>query len=186
MPYEVTEELHYQVPALDVHSIIKLSKHLSLDARAQVQVIQNLVSVGPRWATELTDRTCLSIGDDFGFWFGHVTVEGFKTRGYGFQNYPNASVGYRFNKRILFTFKAEALMNLGITTHAGDIPVTSKSTTFSGSAYTVALEQPFYGKKSITLGLRAIYTNFFWQTWSAFTSFDRNFFYPQLIVGIIL
>jgi len=186
MPYEITEELHYRIPALDVHILTKLGKHLHLDTRASIQAIQNQITMGPRWAKKLTHRTSVAIGDDVGYWFGFVNVEGFRIKGMGWQNFPNLSVGYRFNKQILFTFRADALMTLNINTHAGTIPVTTNYRLFSGSSYTVALEQPFYGNKTLTLGFRAMYTKFFWQTWSAFNNFDRNFFYPQLIVGLVL
>ena len=186
MPYEITEELHYRIPAVDVHILRKISKHVHVDFRAGLQGIQNHFTIGPHWATKLSHRTSISIGDDVGYWFAFLNVQGFRTRGTGWQNYPNVSVGYRFNKRILLSFRAEAMMTLDISTHAGDIPVTTNYNLFSGSSYTVALEQPFYGKKSLTLGFRAMYTKFFWQTWSAFSNFDRDFFYPQLIVGLIL
>jgi hypothetical protein len=186
MPYEITEELHYRIPAGDFHVLRKLNNALYLDGRITFQVIQNLVTLGPRWSRKLTDKVSFALGNDVGYWFGSVNVEGFKTRGSGWENCPNISFGYRFKKRILLTVKSEAIFTYGIKTFAGNIPVTTNYKHFSGSSYTLTIEQPFFGKKSLTLGLRAIYTNFFWQTWSAFSSFDRIFFYPQLIVGIIL
>ena len=186
MPYEITEEIHYRIPAGDFHVLRKVNNKIYVDGRINFQVIQNLVTLGPHWATTLSDRVSVGLGDDVGYWFGFINVQGLKTRGTGWQNYPNASIGIRFKKQALLTFKAEGIMTPDIKTYAGSIPVTTKYRLLSGSSYTIALEQPFYGKKSITLGFRAIYTNFFWQTWTAFTSFDRNFFYPQLIVGLIL
>lgn len=186
MPYEITEELHYRIPAVDLHILRRLSPHWHADFRAGIQGIQNHFSIGPHWTKKLSDRTSLGVGDDLGFWFAFLNVEGFKSRATGWQNYPNVSLGYRFNKRILLTFRAESMMTLDITTHAGENPVTTNYKLFSGSSYTLALEQPFYKKKSLTLGFRAMYTTFFWQTWSAFNNFDREFFYPQLIVGLVL
>jgi hypothetical protein len=77
-------------------------------------------------------------------------------------------------------------MNFNIKTFAGNERVTTDYRVFSGSSYTIALEQPFYGNRNLTLGFRALYTDFFWQTWPAFESFDRNLFFPQLIIGLIL
>ena len=186
MPYEITEELHYRIPAVDLHLLRKMGRHLHADFRAGIQGIQNQFTLGPHWATKISHRMSVSVGDDVGFWFAFLNVEGFRTRATGWQNYPNVALGYRFNKRILVSFRAEAMMTLGIKTYAGDIPVTTNYRLLSGSSYTLAMEQPFYGKKSLTLGFRAMYTKFFWQTWSAFNNFDRDFFYPQLIVGLIL
>ena len=186
MPHEITEEVHFRVPAGDVHAIRKLNEHFYLDGELNLQVLQNRVSIGPRWAKALNDRVSISAGNDVAFWFGSINTEGINTKGSGWQNHPNISFGYRFNKRILVSLKAESLMNFGIKTYAGDIEVTSKYRLFSGSAYTIAIEQPFYKQKSLTLGFKAIYSNYYWQTWTLFESFDRNIFFPQVIVGLIL
>ena len=186
MPHEITEEVHFRVPAGDVHAIRKLNEHFYLDGELNLQVLQNRVSIGPRWAKALNDRVSISAGNDVAFWFGSINTEGINTKGSGWQNQPNISFGYRFNKRILVSLKAESLMNFGIKTYAGDIEVTSKYRLFSGSAYTIAIEQPFYKQKSLTLGFKAIYSNYYWQTWTLFESFDRNIFFPQVIVGLIL
>jgi hypothetical protein len=87
---------------------------------------------------------------------------------------------------VLLTFRAEALMNFGIKTYAKDTELTSDYRLFGGSTYSLILEQPFYGNKVLTIGLRGIYTDFFWQTWSLFETFDRNIFYPQVIIGLNL
>lgn len=186
MPYEITEEIHFRVPAGDFHAIKRLNDKFYLDGKVSFQFLQNLITIGPRFAKPITDRLSFSLGSDLGYWFGFINTEGIKTRGHGWQNYPNASLGYRFSKAILLTLKAEGIMNFGIKTYAGSVPVATDYKLFSGSAYTVALEQPFYGKKSLTLGFRAIYTNFYWQTWTLFEPYDRNLFFPQIIVGIIL
>jgi hypothetical protein len=186
MPYEITEELHFRVPAGDFHVLRKLSKAVYLDGRIGFQFLQNIISLGPRWAKPLTDRTSLAVGNDVAYWFGFINVQGLKTKGSGWQNMPNISFGYRFNKAILLMLRAESLMNLDIKTFAGDTKVETDYRLFSGSAYSVLLEQPFSGNKSMTLGFRAIYTNFFWQTWTLFEPYDRNLFFPQIIVGLIL
>ena len=56
----------------------------------------------------------------------------------------------------------------------------------NGVAFTAVLEQPFYNKTHVTVGIRAAYSNFNWQLWSLYDTFDRNLFYPQLIFGFIL
>jgi hypothetical protein len=186
MPYEITEEVHFRVPAADFHVLRKIKDKISLDGRINFQAIQNLITLGPRWATPLTKRLSLGLGNDIGYWFGFINVQGLKTQGSGWQNYPSVSLGYRFNKAILLSLRAESIMNLGIKTYAGESKVTTDCRFFSGSSYTLALEQPFAGNKSITLAFRAIYANFFWQTWTLFEPYDRNLFFPQVIVGLIL
>ncbi|MFL5741626.1 MAG: hypothetical protein ACJ75B_15480 [Flavisolibacter sp.] len=186
MPYEITEEIHYRIPAADLHVQHSVSKNFKIDGRLIIQAVQNLVTIGPRLGYDGRKKFCFNVGDDVGYWFGFLNIEGFKTKGHGWQNSPNASVGYVLKKNVLLTLKAEAIMVLDIKTYAGEIPVTTHYNLFSGSAYTFTVEQPFFGNKSLVLGFRALYTSFFWQTWVSFTSFDRNLFYPQLIVGVIL
>lgn len=182
---DVTEEQHLRVPCGDFHILKKLSHNSYLDGRINFQVFQNMITLGPRWAFPLNDRLSMSLGNDLGYWFGFINVEGFKTVGHGFQNYPNVSLGYRFNKSILLTVKAEAIMTLSMKARTGGVPVTSDNRFFSGSSFTATLEQPFYGNKSLSLGFRFLYTDFFWQTWALFETFDRNIFYPQLLIGFI-
>lgn len=186
LPYDITEEMHYRIPAGDLHVLRKVTDNINLDGRVSFQVLQNLVTLGPRWTGKLNDRFSIGVGNEIGYWFGFVNFAGFKSKASGWQNYPNFSVGYRFNKQVLLTLRADAMMNFNIKTFAGNTRVASDYRLFSGSSYTIALEQPFYGKKNLTLGFRAIYTDFFWQTWPAFESFDRNLFFPQLIIGLIL
>lgn len=182
----ITEEAHFRVPAGDIHVLKKVGRKVYLDSRANIQVLQNLFLLGPRWATPLSHRVSMSLGNDIGYWFGRINIAGIRTRGSGFQNNPNISFGYHFNKQILLTLKAESLMNFGVRTYAGETEVESSYRLFSGSAYSVILEQPFTGNKSMTLGLRAIFTDYQWQTWTLFENYDRNLFFPQIIVGLIL
>ncbi|GAB4091429.1 hypothetical protein GCM10028786_03550 [Flaviaesturariibacter terrae] len=186
MPYEITEELHYRIPALEVAALRRLGNKLSLYGRGSLQGFQNYFSVGPRLSFPLTRRVSAAVGNDIAFWFGFNNFQGFKTHATGWQNFPSLSVGYRFNKQVLLTVRAESIMTLDVRPVAGTIKIVSQFQTFSGSAYTVMLEQPFYGKKRMALGFRAAYTSFFWQTWSAFSTHDRNFFYPQLIACLTL
>jgi hypothetical protein len=186
LPLDITEEAHFRVPAGDVHVLRKLAGKFYLDSRLNIQAVQNLASLGPRWATQLSHRLSMGLGNDVSFWFGRINVAGIKTRGHGFQNYPNVAFGYRFNKKILLTLRAEAIMNFGVQTYAATTPVKSDYRFLGGSAYSIILEQPFAGNKSMTLGFRAMYTDYFWQTWTLFENYDRNLFFPQIIVGLIL
>lgn len=185
MPREITEEAHFRVPAADLH-ILKKIGGMYVDAHGSFQVVQNLITIGPRVPIKLSNRISMALGNDFGYWFGRINVASIKTRGHGFQNYPNISFGYRFNKQILLTVRAESIMNFGVKTQAAETPVASDYRLFSGSAYSIILEQPFAGSKSMTLGFRAIYTDYYWQTWTLFENYERNLFFPQIIVGLLL
>ncbi|MBA2745993.1 MAG: hypothetical protein H0U44_07210 [Flavisolibacter sp.] len=184
--HEITEEVRFRVPAADLHVLKNINGEWYIDGRLNFQFFQNMVSVGPRWSKKLGEKVSMALGNDLAFWMGFFNQQGFKTRGSGWLNSPNISFGYKFNKEILLTLRAESLMTFGKKSFADETRISREYDLFNGSAYSIFLEQPFFAGKSITLGFRAIYTNFLWQTWTLFANYDRNLFYPQLIVGIIL
>jgi hypothetical protein len=186
MTQEVTEELRYRVPALDLHVLKRLGRQWLLDARLNSQAFQNQVTLGPHWTKKLGEHLSMGLGNELGFWIGFMNLAGYKTKGMGWSNTPSISFGYRFEKGSLLTVRAESLMSLGKNTYAGTTRISSENQVFNGSAYSVFFEQPFFSDKSVTLGFRAIYTNFLWQTWALFENYERNLFYPQIIIGVIL
>ncbi|HEX2607865.1 MAG TPA: hypothetical protein VHK91_10815 [Flavisolibacter sp.] len=186
MPEDITEEVQIRAPAGDFHVLRKLGKGFYLDGRVNFQVLQNHISIGPRWAKVLNDRFSVSVGDDMAWWFGNLNVSGFNTKAHGWLNYPNASIGYRFKKQVLMTLKGEASITLSDESRVGEQLLENNRTRFNGVGGTILIEQPFYKNKSIILGFKGQYTNFYWQTWPLFETFDRTIFYPEIIVGFIL
>ncbi len=185
-PRDITEEVRIRVPAGDFHVLRNLNHNVYLDSRLLFQVLQNHGQVGVRWAHAISPKLSFSLGDDVTGWFGFLTVSGFNNKAYGFENYPNVSVGYRLKSDLLFTFKTEALLSLYSRSFVGSNVIDKASTKYNGLGFTLALEQPFYNKKYFTLGFQALYTDFNWQFWPLYSTFDRRIFYPQLIFGFIL
>jgi hypothetical protein len=186
MAEEVTEELRFRVPAIDLHILKKLGKKWYLDTRINSQIFQNQITMGPHWNKKLGNNFSMGLGNELGFWIGYMNLAGYKTRGMGWSNTPSVSMGYHFSKGSLLTVRAESLMSLGKDTYAGNTRISKDNAVFNGSAFSVFFEQPFFADKSVTLGFRAIYTNFLWQTWALFPNYERNLFYPQVIIGVIL
>ena len=186
MPQNIAEEFQVRAPALDLHVLRGLPKGFYFDGRINAQFVQNHASVGLRWAHPVNDKVSYSIGDDFGFWFGKQTIASFDTKASGWMNYPNVSIGYRVGNDVLFTLKGEALINLSSKSTVAGMTVGDRTTKYNGWSAALMMEQPLYGKKSISLGVRVMYTNFFWQTWSLQESTDRIIFYPEIIIGFIL
>ena len=183
-PAEIVEEMQVRWPAFDYHTLYGLPQGFSMDGRAAVQVLQNRFALRPRWASKV-GPVSFSLGYDVAYWFGALTVGQFDTKGHGWEGSPNISVGYRFGK-IAATVKAEMLMDYSVVTYQGDLQTSSNRKTNSGYGFTIALEQPFYKDQYLTLAFRAMYTKFYWETWSLFATFDRNLFYPEIIVGFVL
>jgi len=87
---------------------------------------------------------------------------------------------------LLITFKAQVSFNLYYQSVNGENKFSSARGYYNGETFTLALEQPFYGKKHLTLAFSTINNYFYWQTWALFYKTNRKVFYPQLTVGFIL
>jgi len=185
-PEDVTEETRIRIPCGDYHLLRRISNHWMIDARLAFQIIQNHLSVGFRYVHPISSKFYYSVGSDLGFWFGIVKVSGFNSRAFGLINYPNASIGFKTNNNLLITLKGQVSFNLMYQARNGENTYTSKSSFYNGESFTLALEQPFFNQKHVTLGFSAINNYFFWQTWALFYKTNRKVFYPQITLGLIL
>lgn len=185
-PEDITEEVRIRVPTLDLHILRRMNDHFILDGRLLFQALQNHLSAGIHWMKPLGKNFYFTAGDDIGYWFGFLKISGFNSKASGWLNYPNVSIGYRTKKDLLITFKAQASFNLYYKAANGSEVYSSTDRFYNGETFTLALEQPFYNKKHLTLAFSAINNNFYWQTWSLFYKTDRKIFYPQITVGFIL
>ncbi|GAB3539661.1 hypothetical protein [Spirosoma fluminis] len=186
-PPELTEEVRVSVPAIDVNLQRGLTKHLFAVGRLQTQIVQSSLTLGARWATPITTKLFASAGYEVSGWFGALKIKDvFNSQAYGVQSFPNISVGYRLTKDLQLTVRSEAIIDLYYRSSVGTLAVEDKRASFNGVAFSFILEQPFYDKRHVTLGLRAAYSNFNWQFWSLYDTFDRDLFYPQLFFAFIL
>jgi len=185
-PRDVTEEVRIRAPSIDFHALRKISGSFYLDGRVLSQVLQNHVSVGLRWARPLSNRISFSVGDDAAFWFGFLKVGGFNNKAYGWINYPNVSLGYRVRDNLLLTFKTEAVINLYDRSYTGTNVIEYTGLRYNGLAFLFTHEQPLFKRQYLTLGVRFLYTDFNWQLWSLYETFDRKIFYPELLIGFML
>lgn len=186
-PRELTEEVGVNIPAVDFNIQRGVSKHFFLTGRVLTQFLQSNAGIGLRWSTPINDRLFIGAGDDLHGWFGALKIKDvFNSQAYGVQNYPNVSIGYRFTRDLQITLKGEAIFDLYYRSQVGNLTIENTQRMFNGSAISVVFEQPLYGKKHVSLGFRGSYSNFNWQLWSLYDTFDRNLFYPQLIFGFIL
>lgn len=185
-PHEITEEGQYHLPAGDFHFTGRATKKIFLEGRLKFQVLQNSFSLGPRYVIHINERFSLAVADEQAFWFGWLKAEGFDTRAFGYLNYPSLSIGYSTKKEILITLKSELLLNQYFKSFAGKNELVSDRDFLSGFAIGLILEQPFFKDNHLSIGFRGIYTDFHWQTWVLYPTFDRLIFYPEIMAGFIL
>ena len=177
---------HNPVPCGDYRLLRRINNHFILDSRLLFQVLQNHLSTGIRYSKPLSKNLYFSAGDDIAFWFGVLKLGGFNSKASGVLNYSHVSLGYKTKKDLLITFKAQVSVNLHYQAVNGDDKFSSEQAYYNGETFTLALEQPFYNKKHLTLAVSAINNYFYWQTWSLFYKTNRKVFYPQITVGFIL
>jgi hypothetical protein len=185
-PEDITEEVRIRIPTLDYHALRRISDHVIIDTRWYSQIVQNLFQLGPHWRTPLSKDLYVDAGTDLGYWFGFLKVGGFNSSASGWQDKINLSLGYKTKKELLITLKGELSYNLYYKAKNGENDYSSDRKYYNGGILTIALEQPFYNHKHITLAFSGIRNRFNWQTWSLFYKTDRKIFYPQITVGFIL
>lgn len=183
---EITEEQRQRLPAIDIHFLKRISGAFNFDGRLESDILQNHFSAGPRFVFRLSDKLSLSPGSDIAYWFGLIKMENINYRGHGLIYYPNISIGCKIRDDLLLTIKGELVYNLVNELQVGSININKVERTYSGGALTLVLEQPFFKQKYLSLGFRALYSDFFWGTWFTFEVFDRKLFHPQIIASIIL
>jgi hypothetical protein len=184
LPKEIVEEELNQSPALDVRSRFGLPWGFSADTRFLIQVLTNHIAVGGSWSHAF-GRFAFAIGDDAAFWFGFLTIDGFNNSANGWLNYPHISVGYDFGP-LRLTIRADMLLVLSYRSYAGDNLLASDKNGFGGYSGSVVIEQPFWKNTHVTLGFKASYLRYFYQSWFTFETFNRYLFIPELSVGFIL
>lgn len=185
-PEDLTEEVRVRVPAGDVHAVYRLSAGFSLEGRLLFQVVQNHLALGARWAVPLNARFSFGLGDDQAYWLGQLPVQGFNAQSSGWMNYPSVSLGFRSRGDLLFTLKAEGLISTARGYTIDGKLQNYDVDRFSGYAFSLYMEQPFFKRNGVVLGFTLTSTKFLWATWSLFQSFDRHVLYPQVTVSLIL
>ncbi|MEO7311235.1 MAG: hypothetical protein ABIX01_12610 [Chitinophagaceae bacterium] len=182
----VTEEVRARVPCGDFRVLRKITNNINLNGRLMVQVLQNHISAGIKYTRPITSRIYAAAGNDLGYWFGILKIQGFNSRASGLINYPYLTVGYKTKNNLLLSFKAEVSLILNYKAVNGENTFTSKQDFYNGESFTLAIEQPFFKDKHLLLAISTINNYFYWQTWSLFYKTNRKVFYPQITVGLIL
>lgn len=185
-PEDITEEVRLRIPCGEFVAIRKISEKVQAQARVSFQFLQNHIALGAHYTRPISKKFYWSAGNDIGFWFGFLKVQGFNSKASGWLTYPSASFGYMTRKDLLISIKAQFSFNLYYESLNGENKFISNKRYYNGEAFTLAIEQPFYQRKHLTLAFSAISNNFYWQTWSLFYKTNRKVFYPQITVGFIL
>lgn len=185
-PEDITEEVRLRIPCGELVTIKKITDYLQAQGRISFQFLQNHISAGVHYARPINKKFYWSAGNDIGFWFGFLKVQGFNSKASGWLTYPAVSFGYMTRKDLLISIRAQFAFNLYYEASNGENKFISGKRYYNGESFTIAIEQPFYQRKHLTLAFGAMSNYFYWQTWSLFYKTNRKVFYPQVTVGFIL
>lgn len=185
-PSDITEEVRLRVPAGDLIILRGLTDNLALTGRLTFQFLQNNASVGLRRTFPIKGRFYGSVGAAAGAWFGVLQLSQFDNRGVGVQGMPTVAVGFRSSRDLLVTLRGEVDLSLYYRSRVGQSITEQSSVRYNGYGATLTLEQTFFGRRHVALGFRALYTDFHWQFWSLYETFDRKIFYPEAFIGFFL
>jgi len=185
-PEDITEEVRLRIPCGEFLALKKITPNLQAQTKISFQFLQNHIAAGIQYVKPFSNRFYWSAGNNAAYWFGFLKLQGFNSKASGWLTYPAVSFGWMTRKDLLITLKAEASINLYYQASNGENKFVSDKKYYNGEAFTLALEQPFYQRKHLTLAFSAISSYFYWQTWSLFYKTNRRVFYPQIYVGFIL
>ncbi|MDT8322557.1 MAG: hypothetical protein RRA94_00495 [Bacteroidota bacterium] len=184
LPREIVEEEINKAPALDGAVAIGLRGQTALHAQAILQYVTNHIRVGGKWTHRLGNFG-IGAGYDIGIWFGFADFEGFDNRGNGWTHYPQLLFGYDFGD-VLLSLRGEVIWIQAMRTFVGENEIRSTGNRIAGGSLMAVLEQPFWGNTHAALGVRLSLTEFHYQSWFAFSTFERKLLFSELILGILL
>ncbi|MDX9757603.1 MAG: hypothetical protein RBU27_00435 [Bacteroidota bacterium] len=184
VPRDIAEEELNKAPSIEAQSVLSLPWHFSVRGGAVLQVLTNELRLGTHWSWRLGDVS-MSVGDDWAFWFGFMNLDGFDNRANGWINYPGVAVGIDLGAARL-SARGEGIFLLSQHTLAGESEVSSTKRMLVGTALTLAMEQPISRGTEMYLGVRLSRTKFHYQTWFAFSTFDRHLLFSELLIGVLL
>lgn len=184
LPREIVEEEINKAPSLDCAAVLGLPGQTALHGQAVLQFVTNHLRLGARWSHRI-GAFGIGAGYDVGLWFGFVEFEGFDNRGNGWTHYPQLSLGYDFGD-VLLSLRAEAIWIQAMRSFAGENEIRNTGNRFAGGSLTAVLEQPFWNQTHVALGVRLSLTEFHYQSWFAFSTFERKLLFSELILGVLL
>jgi len=173
-----------QVPLLQFHGLVGITKRISIDTRLSSLVVANQVSIGPRVQHEF-GRFSINGGYDVGYAFGALTEFGFNSSLSNWNNYPNLSIGFRWND-ITFTLKGELNYVTSFSTSQGDNTITRDANFYNGYTIGLYIEQRLWKHHVLIVAVKNSYSRYHFMAWPAFSTFNRFYDMPELYLGLML
>jgi len=181
IPRAIAEESLLQLPLIDIRSRYWLTDNLFVLGQANIVYLTNQVTLGIGWSYSF-GSVSLALSDEAGYWFGFADFQGFESTAMGISNIPSVTLGVEFEE-IFVTLRTEALIPFGQRTTFGTASVGRFNPKLAGFAFTLAVEEELWKNNYFLYGVRVQYSLPLYQTWLAFSSFNRWIVFPGFFVG---
>jgi hypothetical protein len=186
LPEDLLEEASelMKAPLFSYKLIYGLPSNFELNTGLSTNIVTFHVHIGAKWNHQI-DNLSFSLGYDIAYYTGKLAQFGFDSGIKGWINYPNLSLGYKFDKFAIIV-TSELIITTAMSQTQDDIKIGSSRNEFAGYGFGVYVDQPLFGETHMTLGIKSLYTKFYYPAWAMFSTFDRRFFIPEVFVGITL
>jgi hypothetical protein len=177
-------ETSLDIPIFQFELKYGLPYGFSLKSTFQSIVVSNQIRLGPRWNTSL-GKFAMGAGLDMSFLYGRMNIDGFNNEAIGWAYYPNVSIGLHF-KKIAFTCSGELNNIFSMRIKAGEAEITSTKNFKSGFSFSFFMEQYLWKNHILITGIINNFQKFFYPAWPAFSAFNRQYYIPQIYIGLVL
>jgi hypothetical protein len=183
LPFDWVETT-IDVPVLQYGARLGLPVGFTLDATVQTIWVSNMISLGPHWNFSLS-KVSFGAGLDPYFMFGRMNISGFDNKAWGWGMSPNVSFGFT-TKDIAFTIKGERKTVNSLTITSGSAEISKEKNFLAGWSIGLYMEQKLWKDHVMVLGLINNFQKFYYAAWPAFSTFNRNYYIPQIYIGLVL
>lgn len=190
LPEDVVEEASNWIFApLFAYSVkFGVSENFALTGGVKSNFITQHFSLGIRWIHRW-EKFAVSLGYDGAYFFGALNNFGFESKINGWFTYPNFTIGYQFEGFTL-AIRTEAHILMSLNETVDDLKINHDIGKYVGKYDGVSLglyiEQPFWKRTVVVLGIKFTVSKFYYPAWMAFTRFDRPLLIAETVLGFNL
>lgn len=190
LPEDVVEEASNWIfaPVFSYGVKFGVSDNFALTGGIKSNFITQHFSLGTRWIHRW-EKFAVSLGYDGAFFFGYLDNFGFKSKINGWFTYPNITIGYQF-KKFTLALRTELLILMALNETIDDLKVIHDIGDYIGDYDGISLglyiEQPFWKRAVVVLGMKFTVSRFYYPAWMAFTRFDRPLLIAETVLGFNL
>ena len=184
LPQPLTE---YPTPAPMLDSRFRLSLPFGLAAYGRIasNLATSVGQLGGMLQIPM-GRLTVAPGYSVAYTYGYLTyVDGFNTTQERWINYPSVTASWSFPRATL-TARLEAELQTSIRSWIEDQPTGGDKDVFTGALLTLAVEQPFFARTHVVLGVTFQSSTNPYQAWFLYNTFKDRLFSSEFFLGILL